>query len=82
MELGKLVSLKLQKALEAEGARVIMTRKKEAFFDNKERILFYRDTVPDLLISFHLNSSDDPIRVGGTSTYYRYIGFRNLSESI
>jgi len=81
-ELTLAVSLRLQKALQAEGARVIMTRKKEQFFDNKERILFYRDSVPDLLISFHLNSSEDPIRVGGTSTYYRYIGFRNLSESI
>ena len=81
-ELTLAVSLRLQKTLEAEGARVIMTREKEQFFDNKERILFYRDSVPDLLISFHLNSSEDPIRVGGTSTYYRYIGFRNLSESI
>ena len=81
-ELTLAVSLRLQKTLEAEGARVIMTREKEQFFDNKERILFYRDSVPDLLISFHLNSSEDPIRVGGTSTYYRYVGFRNLSESI
>jgi N-acetylmuramoyl-L-alanine amidase len=81
-ELTLAVSLRLQKTLEAEGARVIMTREKEQFFDNKERILFYRDSMPDLLISFHLNSSEDPIRVGGTSTYYRYVGFRNLSESI
>ena len=81
-ELTLMVALQLQKALEAEGARVIMTRSEEQFFDNKERILFYRDSVPDLLISFHLNSSDDPIRVMGTSTYYRYIGFRNLSEAI
>ena len=76
------VALKLQKALQAEGAKVIMTRTNEKFFDNKERILFYRDTVPDLLISIHLNSSADPIRSGGTSTFYRYIGFRNLSNSI
>ena len=81
-ELALTVSLKLQKALELEGAKVIMTRTKEVFFDNKERILFYRDSVPDLLISFHLNSSDDPIRVGGTGTFYRYIGFRNLSRDI
>ncbi len=76
------ISLKLQKALEKEGAKVIMTRSKEVTFDNKERILFYRDSLPDLLLSIHLNSSDDPLRTGGTSTYYRYIGFRNLSLSI
>jgi len=76
------VSLKLQKVLQQAGAKVIMTRTTEKFFDNKERILFYRDSVPDLLISIHLNSSADPIRAGGTSTFYRYIGFRNLSNSI
>ncbi len=76
------VSLKLQKALQAEGAKVIMTRTTEKFVDNKERILFYRDSVPDLLISIHLNSTGDPIRVSGTSSFYRYIGFRNLSNSI
>lgn len=73
------LSLKLQKALEKEGATVIMTRNREMFFDNKERILFYRDSVPDLLLSIHLNSSEDPFRVSGTSTYYRYIGFKPLS---
>ena len=76
------VSLKLQKALEKEGAKVIMTRTKEQFFDNKERILFYRDSLPDMLLSIHLNSSEDPFRIGGTSTYYRYIGCRNLSMDI
>ncbi len=76
------VALKLQNALEKEGAKVIMTRTKEEFFDNKERILFYRDSLPDLLLSVHLNSSEDPFRSGGTSTYYRYIGYRNLSMDI
>jgi len=76
------VSLKLQRALEKEGAKVIMTRSREMFFDNKERILFYRDSVPDLLLSIHLNSSEDPFRAGGTSTYYRYIGFKPLSNLI
>ena len=61
---------------------MIMTRTSEQFFDNKERILFYRDSLPDLLLSLHLNSSEDPFRAGGTSTYYRYIGFRNLSLDI
>lgn len=73
------LALKLQKALKKEGAKVIMTRTYEKFFDNKQRILFYRDSVPDLLVSIHLNSSEDPFRVGGTSTYYRYIGFKPLS---
>ena len=76
------VSLKLQKTLQQAGAKVIMTRTTEKFVDNKERILFYRDSMPDLLISIHLNSAGDPIRVSGTSTFYRYIGFRNLGNAI
>jgi N-acetylmuramoyl-L-alanine amidase len=68
--------------LEKEGAKVIMTRTTEGTYDNKERILFYRDSMPDLLISFHCNSSSDPIRITGTSTFYRYPGFRNLSNAI
>ncbi len=81
-ELTLAVSLKLQQALQKEGVKVMMTRTVEKFVDNKERILMYRDSVPDLLISIHLNSSSDPIRAGGTSSLYRYIGFRNLSYHI
>ena len=81
-ELTLALSLKLQNALEKEGATVIMTRTKEQFFDNKERILFYRDSLPDLLISIHLNSAEDPIRASGTGAFYRYVGFRNLSLHI
>jgi N-acetylmuramoyl-L-alanine amidase len=76
------VSLKLQESLQAAGAKVIMTRMTEMFVDNKERILFYRDSMPHLLISIHLNSAGDPIRATGTSSFYRYIGFRNLSNAI
>ena len=81
-ELALAVSLKLQQALQNEGAKVLMTRTTEKFVDNKERILIYRDSQPDLLISIHLNSSGDPIRAGGTSSLYRYIGFRGLSAAI
>jgi N-acetylmuramoyl-L-alanine amidase len=81
-ELALAISLKLQQALQNEGAKVIMTRTTEKFVENKDRILLYRDNTPDLLISIHLNSSGDPIRAGGTSSLYKYIGFRNLSACI
>jgi len=76
------IALKLKATLEAEGAKVIMTRTEEKYVDNKDRILFYRDSMPDLLLSIHLNSSEDPINTSGTSSYYRYIGFRPLSLCI
>jgi N-acetylmuramoyl-L-alanine amidase len=76
------LALKLQQALQKEGAKVIMSRTTETFFDNKERILFYRDSLPDLLLSIHLNSSADPIRTTGTSVFYRYVGFKNFGNAI
>ena len=81
-ELALAVSLKLRQALRLQGAKTIMTRTTEKFVDNKDRILMYRDSMPDLLISIHLNSSSDPIHVAGTSTFYRHVGFRNLSYDI
>lgn len=76
------VSLKLQELLIDSGCSVIMTRKTEKFVDNKERILFYRDSTPDILVSIHLNSSADPIRASGTSTHYRYVGYKKLNDHI
>lgn len=73
---------RIKNILESEGANIILTRDKEMFFDNKERILFYRDSTPDLLLSIHLNSATDPFRSSGTSTFYRYEGFRPLSRAI
>jgi N-acetylmuramoyl-L-alanine amidase len=76
------VALKLQKNLQAAGAGVLMTRTTERLVENKDRILMYRDSIPDLLVSIHLNSSSDPIRAGGTSTHYRYVGNKKLSTFI
>jgi N-acetylmuramoyl-L-alanine amidase len=81
-ELTLLLSLELKKVLEKKGAKIIMTRTTDSFFDNKQRILFYRDSLPDLLLSIHLNSSEDPLKVSGTSCYYRYAGFSKLAGSI
>ncbi len=73
---------KLQKLLKRAGATVVMTRTTDESLDMIQRTLFLREADPDLLVSIHLNSSDDPIHVSGTSTYYRYIGFRPLSVAI
>ncbi len=81
-DLALAVSLKLQQALQNEGAKVLTTRTTEKFVDNKERILLFRDNEPNLLISIHLNSSADPFLAGGTSSLYRYVGFRPLSAAI
>ena len=73
---------KLKANLEKAGTKVIMTREKEEYFDNRKRITFYRDSLPDLLVSIHLNASADPLSSEGTSTFYRYPGYRNLNTFI
>jgi N-acetylmuramoyl-L-alanine amidase len=46
-----------------------------------ERTLLLRQNDPDILISIHLNSSSNTA-AKGVSTYYRYLGFRLLSQKI
>ena len=71
----------LQQTLTENGFHVVMTRTKDTTIEMTDRILMMRDSNPDVLISLHLNS--DPYdTVSGTSTYYRYIGFKPLSQYI
>ena len=73
-----LIAKQLQTQLIKRKVHVIMTREKDTSLSMIERVQMLRDSVPDLLISIHLNSAtSDTIR--GVSTYYRYIGFRTLS---
>lgn len=77
-----LVAKELQQLLEAEGAKVIMTRTKDTTYDSHDRYLLFKETNPDVLVSIHLNSSADPVRIKGVSTYYKHIGYRSLSQKI
>jgi N-acetylmuramoyl-L-alanine amidase len=76
------IAKKLEALLKQQGATVIMTRTTDASKDMIQRTSLLRMADPDLLVSVHLNSAADPIHVSGTSTYYRYIGFRPLSVAI
>jgi N-acetylmuramoyl-L-alanine amidase len=77
-----LMAKELAKRLRISGIKnVFMTRIGDTTLDMRERILMLRKEDPDILLSIHLNStSKESIR--GTSTYYRHIGFRPLSERI
>jgi N-acetylmuramoyl-L-alanine amidase len=76
-----LIAKQLQAELLKNGASVFMTRDKDTALSMEERVLAVRQANPNLLISIHLNSSGrDSIK--GVSTYYRYIGFRPLSQAI
>jgi len=75
------IAKELQQALIAERANVFMTREKDTTLSMVERITMLREEAPDFLVSIHLNSSDIEADKGA-STYYRYIGFRPLSQFI
>ena len=76
-----LIAKELSRQLIKKKANVVMTRVKDTTLSMFERIQFLDQQNPDLLISIHLNSSDKD-SISGVSTYYRYIGFRPLSEAI
>jgi N-acetylmuramoyl-L-alanine amidase len=77
-----LMAKELEKSLRKKGNRnLFMTRTTDTTLDMPARILALRAFDPDLMVSIHLNSSSvDSIR--GTSTFYRHIGFRPLSQAI
>jgi N-acetylmuramoyl-L-alanine amidase len=77
-----LIAEQLRKTLKSAGVRnVFMTRTADTSLSMPERIVMLKAYDPHLLISIHLNSANSDT-VHGTSTYYRYIGFRLLSQAI
>jgi N-acetylmuramoyl-L-alanine amidase len=76
-----LIAKELEKALHNEKATVFMTRNKDTSLSMTDRLQMLKNEDPDFLISIHLNSSaKDSIK--GVSTYYRYVGFRPLTQYI
>jgi N-acetylmuramoyl-L-alanine amidase len=81
-QLTLLMAKELQATLKRAGVKeIFMTRTNDTTLSMPERINMLKEFDPHLLISIHLNSSSsDTVR--GTSTYYRYIGFRPLTKTI
>ena len=76
-----LIAKELEKALIKKKANVLMTREIDTTLSMPERLSYLNKHQPDMLISIHLNSSSSQ-KTSGVSTYYRYIGFRPLSQAI
>jgi N-acetylmuramoyl-L-alanine amidase len=75
------IAKQVEKYLKHKKFRVYMTREEDTSLSMIERTLMLRQQEPDFMISIHLNSSGNP-NVSGVSTYYRYIGFRPLTECV
>ncbi len=77
-----LIAKEVERLLKSEGVKVLMTRTADESFENQKRLDMLRKRMPDVAISIHLNSAGDPLRVKGTSTYYKYNAHKLLSASI
>lgn len=75
------IAKQLQSKLQDKGATVFMTRTEDVDINMVDRTLIVRKEEPDLLISIHLNSAGNAA-AKGTSTYYRYVGFRPLTQYV
>jgi len=75
------IAKQLDKYLQAQKVKTFMTRTGDTDLSMVDRTLMLRQVDPDILISIHLNSAESDT-VKGVSTYYRYIGFRPLSQAI
>jgi N-acetylmuramoyl-L-alanine amidase len=73
----------LQDTLVHHGARVVLTRSGDFEVGSADRIEKALSSGARILVSIHCNSvgeSADPLLIQGTSTYYRYSGFRPLAS--
>ena len=73
----------LEQRLIARGARVVMTRSDTTGPSMTDRFESVMAGGAKILVSIHCNSvggNSDPERVKGTSTYYRYVGFKPLAD--
>lgn len=77
-----LIAEQLRKTLKTAGVKnIYMTRTTDTSLGMPERIANLKRYDPHLLVSIHLNSAGEDT-VKGTSTYYRYVGFRPLTLTI
>ena len=77
------IAKELNALLQAKGIKSVMTRETDDNVTMTERADKIINTGTQLFVSIHCNSigeSGDPEQVKGTSTYYRYPGFKPLSD--
>lgn len=76
-----LFAQELERLLDRKGVETVMTRTEDIDVSMTERLSQLREEDPTILISLHLNSASRE-SAKGVSTYYRYIGFKPMTEHI
>ncbi len=78
-----LMARHLQTILVSKGAKVLLTRTENNIPTMVDRIDKIINSGAQLLVSIHCNSAgdaSDPLLLQGTSTYYRYIGYKTFAD--
>jgi N-acetylmuramoyl-L-alanine amidase len=76
------IALKLKKALEAKGARVVMTRSDDTFVSLEERVKITNSVQPDVFISVHINSLESTSNIYGVETYFQNGKSKTLADKV
>lgn len=77
------IAQQLDSILTARGARTVLTRTGDEGPSMSDRADTIIGSGAHVLVSIHCNSTgetSDPLQVAGTSTYYRYDGFKPLAD--
>lgn len=78
-------ALKLQKALEGMGAKVLMTRTADVTLSLEDRLAASRSARPDMFISVHSNAMEDNVDISktyGFSAFYREALAKPLCDKV
>lgn len=81
-ELNLSMAYVLKEELEKKGAKVILSRSEDVDVSMTERKATFDAANIDLLVSIHCNAGGNPLKPGGTSTYYKHIEYREMAETI
>ncbi len=81
-ELNLSMAYVLKEELEKKGATVVLSRSEDKDVSMSERKAIFDAANIDLLIAIHCNAGGNPLKPGGTSTYYKHIEYRPLAETI
>ena len=72
----------LKKELEKRGANIVLSRSDDSDLSMYERVDIFDAAGVDMMVSVHCNAGGNPLRPGGTSTYYKHIEYREMAKSV
>lgn len=73
------VASRVKNKLEANGAKVVMTRSNDTYYTLDERVKIAQEHYADVFVSVHVNAASNP-SAQGTETYYSVTGNGSLVE--